>query len=326
MLTYEDFCKSVYENMRFYLPGDGEDYDIAMTQVNKVNTGKRDSLSIRMKDGIIAPCVYMDDLYQKYLREDMPYPEILKVTAKEVVRFQEEARKDPFFKQTVAINLMDYEKVRDLIFVSAIGAERNSKLLETIPHKQMGDICAVYRIHLSNSASERATVLITNQMMEAMGVSAEELHHQAVENSMNRYPAVCRPLNDVLTDMFGGGDQIFDTGDTMPLYMLSNNELMDGAATIFYPGVAEKLQKNLPEGFYIIPSSIQELLIVPKNQVDKHDLERMVREINATEVDPSEQLSDLVHEYDPRQKVLYAGEKPPVPQQEQALENREKSL
>ena len=326
MLSYDDFCTSMIHDMHDYLPEHGKDYDISMSQVNKVNIGMRDSLSIKKKDGTIAPCIYMDDLYQKYVSDEMTFPEIMEATAAETAKSQENVHKDPLFKKAEAIRAMDYEQIKDMVFVSAIGAERNSKLLESIPHKQMGDICAVYRIHLSNDPEKRATILITNQMMDTLGVSADELHRKAVDNSMNRYPAVCRSLNDVMADLLGGFGEPVDMGDMVPVYVLSNNELMDGAATIFYPGVAEKLQKILPEGFYVIPSSIQELLIVPKNRVDKPDLERMVREINKTEVDPSEQLSDLVHEYDPRQKVLYAGETPPVPQQERAMENRERSL
>jgi hypothetical protein len=90
--------------------------------------------------------------------------------------------------------------------------------------------------------------------------------------------------------------------------------------------VAEKLQKSFPEGYYVLPSSIQELMIVPKNRIDKEYLECMVREINAAEVEPGEQLSDMVHEYDPKLRVLFTGETPPVPSKERAPEEREKSL
>ena len=312
-------------DMHNYLPDNGKDYDIRMNWVNKVNLGKRDQLSIRKKGLDMTPCVYLDTLYQEYAKDGRPIEEIMTMTARDIVSFQKDALEDPLFKQAEIINTMDYEQLKDMIFVSAIGAQRNSGLLETIPHKQMGDICAVYRIHLNNDPARRATVLINNQMMERMGVSPDELHRRAVENSMNCYPAVCRPLGDLISDMLGTSDP-FEPEDMMPVYVLSNSELIDGAAAIFYPGVAETLQKKLPEGFYVLPSSTQELLIVPKNRMDKADLERMVHDVNANEVDPSEQLSDFVHEYDPRQKVLFTGETPPVPQVQPALEERDRSL
>ena len=49
----------------------------------------------------------------------------------------------------------------------------------------------------------------------------------------------------------------------------------------------------------IIPSSIHELLIVPKSpEIDPRELGEMVRAVNRAEVAKEEQLSDRVYEYD----------------------------
>jgi len=59
-----------------------------------------------------------------------------------------------------------------------------------------------------------------------------------------------------------------------------------------------------------LPSSIHELLIIPDNgNFDLKSLENMVKEVNATTVDPADQLTDNVYHYDAQNKVFELGEK-----------------
>lgn len=64
------------------------------------------------------------------------------------------------------------------------------------------------------------------------------------------------------------------------------------------------------QSFFILPSSIHELLIIPDNgNFDLKSLEHMVKEVNATTVDPADQLTDNVYHYDAQDKVFELGEK-----------------
>ena len=71
--------------------------------------------------------------------------------------------------------------------------------------------------------------------------------------------------------------------------------------TAFWKKVAELLGTN----FYVLPSSIHELLILPDNgSMQLSELEAMVREVNATQVAPEDRLSDKVQYYDREAKLL----------------------
>ena len=62
--------------------------------------------------------------------------------------------------------------------------------------------------------------------------------------------------------------------------------------------------------FYILPSSIHEILIVPDNgKMGLSDLENMVKEVNATQVAPADKLTDNVYHYDSQAKIFELGEK-----------------
>ncbi|WP_405373459.1 DUF5688 family protein, partial [Pseudobutyrivibrio sp.] len=56
---------------------------------------------------------------------------------------------------------------------------------------------------------------------------------------------------------------------------------------------------------YVIPSSVDETLIVPKSAVDDvQELARLVRQVNDSDVRPEDQLSNNVYEYDSETHTL----------------------
>lgn len=71
-----------------------------------------------------------------------------------------------------------------------------------------------------------------------------------------------------------------------------------GAAVLLREDALKAVFEKLGE-FYILPSSIHEVLLLPVDDgVSASDLRGMVKEINATKVRPAEQLSDNVYKYD----------------------------
>lgn len=84
-------------------------------------------------------------------------------------------------------------------------------------------------------------------------------------------------------------------------YVVTNQEEEYGAAAILIKEAMEKLRDRIGE-FYIIPSSIHEILVVP-NAIAV-ELKKMVREINDTVVEVKEVLSYNIYKYDPRSKEV----------------------
>lgn len=86
---------------------------------------------------------------------------------------------------------------------------------------------------------------------------------------------------------------------SIPLSVLTNESGIDGAALIACPEVLKAVQKEIGEEFYILPSSIHEVLIMPKSDTDiVEELKEMVSSINKAEVLPEDRLSDNVYEFD----------------------------
>ncbi len=63
----------------------------------------------------------------------------------------------------------------------------------------------------------------------------------------------------------------------------------------------EKLDELFPEGFFVVPSSIHETIIMPKGrgeEISPKQMGTMVRDINRTYMEKTEILSDRIYEYD----------------------------
>ena len=89
-----------------------------------------------------------------------------------------------------------------------------------------------------------------------------------------------------------------DEGGT-PIFVVSTEYGEFGAYAILHKDVQKTIQKVLGhKKFYVIPSSIHEILCTPMDNVDPGDLLRIVKMVNATEVEEAEQLMDALFYYD----------------------------
>lgn len=94
------------------------------------------------------------------------------------------------------------------------------------------------------------------------------------------------------------------------LYVLGTEDGHFGAVVLGYPGELKKTAQFLGEGFYILPSSVHEVLILPDSKasdIKPEELQQMVAEINQTQVQENERLSNSVYHFDGEKLKVAAG-------------------
>src|SRR5699024_7535782 len=116
-------------------------------------------------------------------------------------------------------------------------------------------------------------------------------------------------LNEIVGSAEAGSDEgnLLDGGDGERdrMYVLTNRMRSYGAACIAYPYIPGMIGETLGSDYYILPSSVHEVMIVPAcGGLDGEELEEMVREINATQVAEEEVLSDHIYYYERRTGCL----------------------
>ena len=89
-------------------------------------------------------------------------------------------------------------------------------------------------------------------------------------------------------------DEITGNPFAPTMFVVSNERKLHGAASIMLPSTYAKLREMAgAESFYVIPSSIHEVLCIPASEAaNGKDLEPMIGEVNATQLSPEEVLSD----------------------------------
>ena len=81
--------------------------------------------------------------------------------------------------------------------------------------------------------------------------------------------------------------------------VVSNEKHFRGAAVLFYPGVMEEIAMKLGGDYYIITSSVPEVLAIPADPSLSVDyLNQLVTEANLLHVPENERLSDGVYLYE----------------------------
>lgn len=105
-------------------------------------------------------------------------------------------------------------------------------------------------------------------------------------------------------------------------YLMSNTEKVNGAAAIIDPNNMDLARSYMQDDFYILPSSVHEVLLVKQNQMSVEELEDMVKTVNASAVALQDRLSDHVYKYDFARHEIYRADQE---QQRQAELNAEQA-
>lgn len=145
-----------------------------------------------------------------------------------------------------------------------------------------------------------ANMIVNHELVEAWGVSEEELFADAIKATAAAEGAVVKPLNQHMADLSGRDvEDIPDNG----LWFSSNKASYYGASVLVYPGFLEEFYKK-NGAFFVLPSSVHEVLLLVKGDVVTDALGEMVRNINSNAVDKHEVLSNNVFVYESPEKGL----------------------
>ena len=202
------------------------------------------------------------------------------------------------------MDLSDYSEMKKSLFIDLVGSKQNQGMLAEAPHTDFEDLSMVYRIRVPVGEDSFGSVLISNSMLERFGVDKEQLHQDALENAPQIRPATVRSMGSVL-GMLGA-----PPGEDSTLLVLTTEDMFKGAAALFYPDMMQSCSRMLKQDYFILPSSVHEVLLLPDNGAMRAaELQQMVSEINRTVVDPSEQLTDSVYHYDAGERIFELGSK-----------------
>lgn len=276
MMDYEVFKNVITERIKEFLPPVFQSYKVETTVVRKVNEEK-DTLLIMPQDEknlVAMPNIYLDDMYEDF-RQCQDIDEILKVIAAMVIQYT-----GSFPPEHVKLDLKER---KNAIVMNVINTRRNRKLLAQVPHKEIMDLSIIYRIIMQQAEHGLMTVLVDNRILEELELTQEELEQLAYQNTSRMFPAEISKMADFL-------------------YVMTNSQKIHGAAAMMNREAMDRLADKIGDNFFLIPSSIHEVLAVPEKESDADSLALLLEEGNRVCSAENEVLSDTIYYYDRKKK------------------------
>lgn len=298
-MEYREFLENVRKEVesRYY-----SNVSVTLNHVMKNNGTELDGITIMEKDKNIAPTIYINSFYDRY-REGVS----LKAVVSEIIRIYNQN------KNSININadyFENYENVRKTIVYKLVNYQKNKKLLEDVPYKRVLDLAVVFYCLIEQRKGVSATALIHNEHLRIWNVTEDEIYNDALKNTPVLLAGSIVPMSKILSEIAGTAPVDNDekvceyTGEDI-LYVLTNSSRVNGAACILYDNLLKKFANDVHSDLYILPSSVHEVIIVPKkNAFDKSELADMVREVNEQGVSQDEILSDNVYEYNRKNGLI----------------------
>ncbi len=318
-MEFREFVKNVKIGLEVIVKDNLSDGRVVIRRVRRNNNVRLYAISIVKNGEKAMPTIYLKEYYKMYL-SGMPIDEI----CYEIYGVYEEGIKK-FNKYVDVEKLLNYELIKDKIYYKLINYEMNREMLKEHPHFHFLDMAIIFYVMVETFSDGQATTLINNVHLEKWRVNTDELKEISYYNTWKKFPAEIRKMEDIVSDLiiddlldddwleedisYGGYtyDEIRDTVkeemsnvteiEEMDMYVLTNNIRTNGATCITYPEVLKGFRERLGEDFYVIPSSIHEVILVPIRGRDREEFDEMVKEVNRSELDPVEILSNHVYVY-----------------------------
>ena len=202
----------------------------------------------------------------------------------------------------------DYEKVKDHTYLRLIPG--NSPVLTETPHRMIEDMALVVNIHLENFSDEngRSCVVVTKPLMDMYGINEAQLFADAEKNSLAEEPLVFTPLCDMIRSLIESNEVPSPEEAGIVTYIATNKSGFHGASVLAYPEFAEKAAETIGGSFYMLPSSVHEFILIKDDgKPNAKDLNKMVKNVNETVLEPRDLLSNQCYHYDAKKKVLETG-------------------
>lgn len=317
-MRYEEFVQEIKDHVQEYV---GDTAKVTEETVLKNNAVKLHGISIMPTEGNISPTIYLDGYYEHFEKGENLSDIILNIIERyEANKFEKKVNID-FFS--------DYKEVEKRVLCKLISYEMNEELLQEIPYVRYLDLAVIFYCTVLHDEIGSATILIYNRHMKLWNVEVEELYTAAQKNTRKLMGFQIRELEEIMTEMLVEGlraelkqqekeeiecpskQELMDyvlpmlhsmcgEGQQVPMYVLSNLEKLNGASCILFKDVLNGFAEQIKLDFFIIPSSIHEVILVPAGEDEREDhlrLTQMVQEVNATQVEAEEVLANHVYYY-----------------------------
>lgn len=184
--------------------------------------------------------------------------------------------------------LTDYAFIKSHIRPILVNKDKNKDL---VLRELCGDLAIAFKIYLNDEMSIRVTKNMEDGWKKVWKEGINDFYTSAFENE-KQVPEFYASLDDIVRR---AGMPLSDDMDSYA-YIISNEKICWGAIKVLTSQTVKDLAAKLG-GCYIIPSSINECILIPKTEYNDvtEDMNEFISMVNANEIRPDEVLSDSLY-------------------------------
>lgn len=303
MLDFKEFTNEVVKALE-----EKTGKTIVTKNVVKNNGEERMGVALESKNGA-TPVVYIKEFYEDY-KGGMALNEVLNDVCETFKQGVEQSE----LVYTTMDKLKNVDYVKANVLAKIVSLKDNPYLTDKVytADDDLG-IAYIYYIDVDAGSVGRGSCVFSNEMFENLDISKDELHKVAIENTEKYDEVILLSMKDVVARMIGANDS--DTNllkdknqnvEDEKMFILTNRNKTNGAITMLYKDVIRDVADRLNRDIFIIPSSIHEVIVVPKKDElnDRDRLTSMLRDVNSNSIEDNEVLSNDLFEYTRADDVL----------------------
>ena len=304
MLDLMSFKEEFVSQCRKTLSESGPvDIKIEERKINKAQRGELNGL-LFIKDGLdCAPTFYVEDFFTAYK------------DGGSIAALSHEAIESAVCSMDLAglLAQKSFDMLGDPnnLRVRMINKGRNKKYLTGKPYRDLG--CGF--VYIAEIGHDEYGAVITNDLLKDYKMSRKKFFNIAIQNTVESFPPVLHELGESVISRSEECENLLERpagrapAGAGPGFVLTNSRFFWGAGALFYPGVIDRIHELLGCDFYVLPSSVHELIILAVDDQDPQLLVDMVRSANRSVVDENEILADDLYicESGELHRVSYGG-------------------
>ena len=288
ILKYEDFVIELERKLDEKYPG------LKRVKIENIKLNEKKQGIVICYSDEIAATIYPENLYGAYQgTESMD-------TVFKIIDWAIKNEQIPEYKQM----LYTWETIKPYVKPFVFNLEKNREYIEKTQCVYQERLDLAYACYIEIIEEEKRDVAMINVskgMLELWGISEHELIETAEKNAI--YDV--KPMSVLIKELTKQPMRSELEHEADAMYVVSNENRRRGAAGIFNTELIQKRAEELGCNFYILPSSLHEIILMREDMAPEMEILReMVQEINSTQVLVEDYLSDSIYYYDRNTKEV----------------------
>ena len=290
-MNYQDYKQILMDELWEQKPQEISEYQIKT--IIKQNERISDCVTPVYADGgNLAPILYLEQFYDP----DYDKEQIKTLASQLTNHFLEAHRVQSHFD----ISQINPQTAQTHLTLRLYNRALNPEIEQTCAHIDCLDLMAVPRWTVGNTQEISSSFLVNRELQRTLlHMTDDEILQIARANTMAQDYSIMgmnRLLREKLKEV---SDEV--VSEVMPtdaasevMFVMTNGTGQFGATALLFPDELKKAAAEVGEpNFYVVPSSVHELVVIPCSRVDDPaDLLFMMKSINAEQVAVQDRLGD----------------------------------